>query len=79
VALIPKLSCPFCRPAYAAIASTLGLGFLVNARYLFAVTAAFLFIALPALSGDNSTTGAKTSALAGGTMRPLASHTDNGQ
>jgi hypothetical protein len=50
VALIPKLSCPFCRPAYAAIASTLGLGFLVNARYLFAVTAAFLFIALPALT-----------------------------
>jgi hypothetical protein len=41
VALIPKLSCPFCRPAYAAIASTLGLGFLVNARYLFAVIAAF--------------------------------------
>lgn len=50
VALLPKLVCPLCWPAYAAIASTLGLGFLVHARYLFAITSAFLLIALAALS-----------------------------
>ena len=49
VALLPKLTCPICWPAYAAIASALGLGFLINARYLFAVTSVFLVIALLAL------------------------------
>lgn len=50
VALLPKLVCPLCWPAYAAIASTLGLGFLVHAQYLFAITAAFLLVALAALT-----------------------------
>jgi hypothetical protein len=50
MALLPKLACPLCWPAYAAIASTLGLGFLLRAHYLFAVTAAFLLMAVAALS-----------------------------
>ncbi|MEO8726742.1 MAG: MerC family mercury resistance protein [Acidobacteriaceae bacterium] len=50
VALLPKLVCPLCWPAYAALLSALGLGFLVQARYLFAFTAAFLLLALAALS-----------------------------
>ncbi len=50
VALLPKLTCPVCWPAYAAIASTLGLGFLVRAQYLFAITLAFLLVAIAALS-----------------------------
>jgi mercuric ion transport protein len=50
VALLPKLTCPMCWPAYAAIASTLGLGFLVRAQYLFAITLAFLLVAIAALS-----------------------------
>ena len=50
IALLPKLACPACWPAYAAIASTLGLGFLLRVQYLFAVTLAFLFLAIAALS-----------------------------
>jgi hypothetical protein len=50
VALLPKLACPLCWPAYAAIASTLGLGFLIHTQFLFAVTAAFLVVALAALT-----------------------------
>ena len=49
VALLPKLACPACWPAYAAIASTLGLGFLLRAQYLFAITLAFLLLAIAAL------------------------------
>ncbi len=50
VALLPKLACPLCWPAYATIASTLGLGFLIRAEYLFAITIAFLLVAVAALS-----------------------------
>lgn len=50
VALLPKLVCPLCWPAYAAIASTLGLGFLIHEQYLFAISATFLLLALAALS-----------------------------
>jgi hypothetical protein len=50
VALLPKLTCPVCWPAYAAIASSSGLGFLVHAQYLFAITVAFLLLALATLS-----------------------------
>lgn len=49
VALLPKLTCPFCWPAYAAVASTLGLGFLIHAEYLLAITIAFLLVAVGAL------------------------------
>jgi hypothetical protein len=50
VSLLPKLACPFCWPAYAGLLSSLGLGFLVSAKYLLAVTAAFLVLALGALA-----------------------------
>lgn len=53
VALLPKLSCPMCWPAYAGLLTTLGLGFLLSGRYLFGVTAAFLVISVAALAFRN--------------------------
>src|SRR3979490_3201500 len=50
VALLPKLGCPLCWPLYAGILSSVGLGFLISARYLFPVTAAFLLLALCVLA-----------------------------
>lgn len=50
IALLPQLVCPMCWPAYAAVASTLGLGFLIQAEYMFAITVVFLLIAIAALS-----------------------------
>lgn len=46
VALLPKIACPACWPAYAGVLSSLGVSFLIDARYLFALTAAFLAVAL---------------------------------
>ena len=46
VALLPKIACPACWPAYAGMLSSLGVSFLIDARYLFALTAAFLAVAL---------------------------------
>lgn len=48
--LLPKLVCPLCWPAYAAVASALGFGFLVHEQYLFAVNAAMLLVVLGFLS-----------------------------
>ncbi len=53
VALLPKLSCPMCWPAYAGLLTALGLGFLMSGRYLFAVTAVFLVISVGALAFRN--------------------------
>lgn len=49
VSMLPKVICPVCSPAYAAVVSSLGLGFLVSITYLLPVTAAFLAIAVGAL------------------------------
>ncbi|MGH9580463.1 MAG: MerC family mercury resistance protein [Terriglobales bacterium] len=49
VALLPKLACPACWPAYAALVSSMGLGFLIESRYLLGVTAGVLLFALSAL------------------------------
>jgi hypothetical protein len=49
VALLPKLACPLCWPAYTGLVSTLGLGFLISAKYLLPLTVAFLTIATAAL------------------------------
>ncbi len=49
VALMPKLVCPACWPAYAALVSALGLGFLISAKNLFIVSTLFLGLALIAL------------------------------
>lgn len=50
VALLPKLACPACAPAYAAVLSSLGLGFLTSGPYLFPVILVGLSIALIGLA-----------------------------
>ena len=50
VSLLPKLICPLCWPAYAALLSTLGLSFLISAAYLFPITAALLVLAALSLA-----------------------------
>ena len=56
VAFLPKLACPACWPAYAALVSSLGLGFLLTTRYLLGVSLVFLSLALAsiALAGRRS-------------------------
>ncbi len=49
VSLLPKLVCPVCSPAYAALLSSLGLGFVISTRYLLPLTFAFLSLAVGAL------------------------------
>lgn len=48
-ALLPKLACPFCWPAYAGLMSALGLGFLIQSGHLFLVTVVFLVVAVATL------------------------------
>ena len=50
VSLLPKLACPLCWPAYAGLLSSVGLGFLISAKYLFPVMCAFLVLAVGALA-----------------------------
>lgn len=51
IALLPKVACPACWPAYAGLLGSLGLGFLVvNSAYLLPVTVLFLGIAVLALT-----------------------------
>jgi hypothetical protein len=50
VAFLPALACAACWPAYAALLSSLGVGFLANAQYLLPVTIAALGTALTALA-----------------------------
>lgn len=50
VAMLPKLACPVCWPAYAGLLSSIGLGFLTQAAYLLPLTAAFLVVAVAALA-----------------------------
>ena len=49
-ALLPKVACPECWPAYGGLLSALGLGFLLDAAWLLPLTAAFLVVALGALA-----------------------------
>lgn len=48
-ALLPKVACPACWPAYSGVLTTVGLGFLMDEAWLLPVTAAFLTIAVAAL------------------------------
>jgi hypothetical protein len=48
--LLPKLACPLCWPAYAGLLGSVGLGFLISAKYLLPVTATFLALAVGALA-----------------------------
>jgi hypothetical protein len=50
VAILPKLACPACWPAYAGLVSALGLGFLISSRNLFWLTLAFLAPAVGSLA-----------------------------
>jgi hypothetical protein len=50
LALLPKLVCAACWPAYAGLFSSVGLGFLLDTAYLFPLTAVFLVLALGALA-----------------------------
>ncbi len=49
LALVPKVACPACWPAYAGVLYSLGLGFLVDVRWLLPLTAIFLLVAILAL------------------------------
>lgn len=49
-ALLPKVACPACWPAYAGFLGALGLGFLMDATVLLPLTAVFLAGALAALA-----------------------------
>ena len=49
VAMLPKLACPACWPAYAGLLGSLGLGFLIHTKYLLLLTALFLVGAVAAL------------------------------
>jgi len=46
VALLPKIACPACWPAYAGLLGSLGLGFLMKTRVLLPLTTVFLLLAL---------------------------------
>ena len=50
VALLPKLLCPLCWPLYAAVVSSIGLGFLIGTAYLLPITSAFLVLTLAILA-----------------------------
>lgn len=50
IALLPKLACPACWPAYAGLLSSVGLGFLVPSSKLFMLTLASLALALGAIA-----------------------------
>src|SRR5260370_27417019 len=49
VSLLPSLACALCWPAYAALISSLGLGFLASSTYLFPLTGALLAVAVVGL------------------------------
>lgn len=56
-ASLPKLTCPLCFPAYAAVLSALGLKFVDYTPYLLPLTAAFLVVALAVLAVQARRTG----------------------
>ena len=49
VSLLPKLMCPACWPAYSALLSSMGLGFLVSTAYRLPLTLLFLSVAVGSL------------------------------
>lgn len=49
LALLPKIACPACWPAYAGLLSSLGIGFLMDVAYLLPLTLLFLAVAVGAL------------------------------
>lgn len=57
VALLPKLTCPLCFPAYAALLGALGIEFVDYTPYLLPLTVIFLAIALGVLALQARRTG----------------------
>jgi hypothetical protein len=49
-ALLPKVACPACWPAYAGVLSSFGLTFLMETRWLLPLTATFLVLAVATLA-----------------------------
>ena len=47
--LVPKVICPVCSPAYAAVVSSLGLGFLISTKYVLPLTLILLSFAVGSL------------------------------
>ena len=50
LALVPKVVCPACWPAYAGLLSALGIGFIPTAAYLVPLTVVFLAVAVAPLA-----------------------------
>lgn len=50
VALLPRITCPSCWPAYAGLLGALGLPILMDVRWLLPLTAASLVLAIAALA-----------------------------
>lgn len=65
VVFLPKLVCPLCFPAYAAILSALGLEFIDYTPYLVPLTATFLTIVLAVLAFQARRTGNLSGLLVG--------------
>jgi hypothetical protein len=65
LAFLPKLVCPLCFPAYAAILSALGIEFIDYTPYLLPLTAIFLAVALGVLALQARRTGNVTALLLG--------------
>ena len=57
VALLPKLTCPLCFPAYAAILGAIGVDFFNYTPYLLPLTATFLVVAVAVLARQSRRTG----------------------
>lgn len=57
VALLPKLTCPLCFPAYAAVLSAVGLEFVDYTPYLLPLTISFLVVAVVVLALQTRRTG----------------------
>jgi len=57
VALLPKLTCPLCFPAYAAILGAVGVDFINYTPYLLPLTAIFLVVAVAVLARQSRRTG----------------------
>jgi len=65
VALLPKLTCPLCFPAYAAVLGALGLEFVDYTPYLLPLTAVFLTITILVLVAQARRTGNRLPLLMG--------------
>ena len=64
-ALLPKLTCPLCWPAYAALLGALGLEFFDYTPYLLPLTFIFLAVALGALAIHARRSGQRTALIIG--------------